>query len=379
MIWLCLALIPIAAMVSWPVAALVIRASHRLGAIDTEPLPGQIKMARRKIPNTGGIAIFAGFIAPLTLILLLLPGANATASDSSLIPTDAIEQLPDLAARIPSALWLIACTTALHLLGLIDDRRPLGPFIKLALMAAISIAFILGTNSRLLTLLDPIAGGPWLSIALTTLWILVVTNAMNFMDNMDGLSGGVAAICAGCFAATAAMHHHWFVASCFTLLAGSLLGFLRFNFPPAKLFMGDGGSLVIGFLLAALAVRISYIQPSTTTVPWHALLTPLAILAVPLYDFVSVTIVRLSQRKSPFVGDLNHFSHRLVRRGLTKRAAVVVIYGFTATTGLSGVLLSHLNSWQATLAATQVLVMLLVVAVFEYSAATAPDSEAGKL
>ncbi|MFZ4574328.1 MAG: MraY family glycosyltransferase, partial [Phycisphaerales bacterium] len=302
--------------------------------------------------------------------------------DFSLIPVDAIENLDELRARIPSACWLLGCTAFLHLLGLVDDRRPLGPFVKLALMLATAAAFTLGTESRMLTFLDPIAGGRWLSVAITCLWIVIVTNAMNFMDNMDGLAGGVAAICAGCFMATAALHHHWFIASTFGLLAGSLLGFLRFNFPPARLFMGDGGSLVIGFLLAVLAVRISYIQPASGgggSTPWHAVLTPLVILAVPIYDFVSVTLVRLSRGKSPFVGDLNHFSHRLVRRGLTKPAAVVVIYGFTTATGLAGVLLSHLSAWQAWLAGAQVLVMLLVVAVFEYSAATAPAEEAGKL
>jgi UDP-GlcNAc:undecaprenyl-phosphate GlcNAc-1-phosphate transferase len=375
MVWICLGLIPIALAISWPLTGLVIRWSFRLGALDTAPLPGQVKMAPRRIPNTGGIAIFWGFAIPLIAATIVLSVAGA---DWQIIPNRHEHLVPVFRERMTNAIALLLCTLAIHGLGLIDDRRPMGPFVKLAFMAGLALIAVLVTDSRMFTLLDLYAGGSWLSVLLTVIWIIVVTNAMNFMDNMDGLSGGVAAICAGCFLATAALHQHWFVACTFALLIGSLLGFLRYNFPPTKIFMGDAGSLVIGFLLAILAVRITYISPLPGP-HWHAVLTPLAILAVPLYDFLSVTILRLAKGKSPFVGDLNHFSHRLVRRGLTKRAAVVIIYGMTTTSGLAGILLSHLLDWQAWLLGVQILVTLLVIAIFEYSVEHAPAGEGGKL
>src|SRR5207244_10275947 len=132
-------------------------------------------------------------------------------------------------------------------------------------------------------------------------------------------------------------------------------GFLVFNFPwggqPATIFMGDGGSLVIGFLLGFLTVRTTYVSAGVEGPglgsAWYGVFMPLVVLAIPLYDFCSVTLIRLSQGKSPFVGDLQHFSHRLVKRGLSKRAAVVVIYGFTAVPAIGGVLLARPGGWPA--------------------------------
>jgi UDP-GlcNAc:undecaprenyl-phosphate GlcNAc-1-phosphate transferase len=137
--------------------------------------------------------------------------------------------------------------------------------------------------------------------------------------------------------------------------------------------MGDGGSLVIGFLLAVLSVRITYVPHASGAVatqagaPWHILLTPLVILAVPLYDFCSVTAIRLSQGKSPFVGDLQHFSHRLVGHGLTSRAAVLVIYGCAAATAIGGIALPRLESWQGLLVGVQTLLILGVLAGYEWA------------
>ena len=132
--------------------------------------------------------------------------------------------------------------------------------------------------------------------------------------------------------------------------------------------MGDGGSLVVGFLIAFLSVRLTYVHPGSPA-RMHALLPliPLLILAVPLYDFCSVTILRLRQGRSPFVGDLQHFSHRLVRHGLSRRAAVVVIYGAAAVTGIGAIAMPKLEPWQAALVALQALLVLLVIALYEWS------------
>jgi UDP-GlcNAc:undecaprenyl-phosphate GlcNAc-1-phosphate transferase len=137
--------------------------------------------------------------------------------------------------------------------------------------------------------------------------------------------------------------------------------------------MGDGGSLVLGLLMGLLTIRATYLPSGANSGQPHAVLTPLVLLAVPLYDLVSVVCLRLRQGRSPFVGDLSHFSHRLVRRGLSRRAAVVVICGCTAVTALGGVALPTLEAWQALLVGGQTLLVVLVLAVVEARAAPPPD------
>jgi UDP-GlcNAc:undecaprenyl-phosphate/decaprenyl-phosphate GlcNAc-1-phosphate transferase len=232
-------------------------------------------------------------------------------------------------------------------------------------------------------MLDVYTGGPWASYVLTLLWVLVITNAMNFLDNMDGLSAGLGAIASACFLAIAVFAGQWFVAAALALLLGSLLGFLWFNKPIASIFMGDGGSLVLGFLLAFLSVRITYAtaaesplatwdlnQPVSpqpqSLMHWYAPLTPLVVLAVPLYDFTTVVLLRLSQGKSPLVGDLQHVSHRLVSRGLTKPLAVVTVCGLAGIVGLAGVLLPGASASEAVLIACQVLLLVIVMAIMEF-------------
>jgi UDP-GlcNAc:undecaprenyl-phosphate GlcNAc-1-phosphate transferase len=291
--------------------------------------------------------------------------------------------LPGLVEKSGDALVLLGGLLVLHVMGLLDDRKPLGPFLKLGVMAAVSLVVIIFTQSRLLTMLDSHVGGPWASVLVTLFWFLVVTNAMNFMDNMDGLSAGVGAIAAALFMVATLVHGQWFVSACLALLVGSLMGFLHFNFPKkggATIFMGDGGSLVLGFLLAFLTTRATYVSPQpaiggTGPSAWYGVFMPLAVLAIPLYDFCSVVTIRLSQGRSPFVGDLQHFSHRLVRLGLSRRAAVLVIYGFTAVTGVSGVALASLAPWQAILVGVQILLLLGVLATLERSRALNAGSQ----
>jgi UDP-GlcNAc:undecaprenyl-phosphate GlcNAc-1-phosphate transferase len=134
--------------------------------------------------------------------------------------------------------------------------------------------------------------------------------------------------------------------------------------------MGDSGSLLLGFLLAFLTIRTTFYDPAFPSLSshWYAVLTPLIVLAVPLYDFTSVTLIRLSQGRSPFVGDLQHLSHRLVNRGLSRAMAVVVICGFTAVTGVGAIFLRVLSPGYAILVGVQTALMLIVLAIFEYAA-----------
>lgn len=410
MVVLALFLLPLALVLSLATTAVVRSISNRLGAHDSPGVAGQQKV-RRRIPNTGGIAIVASFVLPLLAGLAAVSFLSDTtlgsiASAVGVAPDRFLAHLPGIRAQTPLALQLLACVLVLHVLGLIDDRKPLGPFLKLVVMTIPALWIAATSDTRLLTLLDAHVGGPWLSIVITVAWFLVVTNAMNFMDNMDGLSAGVGAIGASCLLAVALMHGQWFVASCLALLIGALAGFLVFNFPwrlkpdgsgGASIFMGDGGSVVLGFLLAFLTTRMTYVsreglvpqpfalpegsgsqmlvQGEVHGPPWYSVLVPLLILAVPLYDFVSVVILRLSQGRSPFVGDQQHLSHRTVRRGVNKRTAVLVLYAFAAATGLSAIPLPTLEPWQALLVGAQAFVLLAGLGLFEWSALRADPGD----
>jgi UDP-GlcNAc:undecaprenyl-phosphate GlcNAc-1-phosphate transferase len=360
----------------------LIALGHRLGTLDSAGVPGQEKAPPRRVPNTGGVAIFWAVAGPMALALaaaytgwldrLPLPSALSSAL---------AEHADGLRSEALHGLVLVLGLLVLHIVGLVDDRRALGPLLKLAIMLGVAGGVVLGTQSRMLTLLDPIAGGAWLSVLLTVLWIVAVTNAVNFLDNMDGLSAGVAWIASACFLAAALIQGQWFIAGTLALLIGALAGFLAFNFPwqargtgpdgrptgGARLFMGDGGSLVVGFLLAFLTVRTTYLGPELGG-GWYGVLMPVLVLAVPLYDLLIVSVIRLRAGRSPMVGDLNHLSHRLVRRGLSQRSAVLAIYGLTAITALPSIGLAGLKPWHAALVGGQVLITLVLIAILEAKA-----------
>ncbi|MEM1186556.1 MAG: MraY family glycosyltransferase [Planctomycetota bacterium] len=343
------------------------RVSTRLGVTDSAPVEGQAKEAPRAIPNTGGIGLFLGITLPMVIGLICAHFVPL----EELGPLSALAPYADgIAERTPLALGLLACLLALHVLGLVDDRRPLGPLVKLAIMLAPALAFPILTETRLLTAADELVGGRWLSVFITAVWIVAVTNAMNLIDNMDGACAGVASVAGACFFSAAMVSEQWFVAATLALLVGSCLGFLVWNKPPAKIFMGDGGSLVIGFLLAFLTVRTTYTGAGPTGEPlaggWYALLMPLLVLSVPLYDMTTVTLIRLRQGRSPFVGDLQHLSHRLVKRRLSKRAAVAIMCGLAGVTGIGGVVLGSLAPWQAILVGGQTGLILIVIAILEW-------------
>ena len=385
-----LSLIIVAIAIALPALWVIRSISLRRNVFDSGGVAGQIKERGKRIPNTGGIAIF---------VALALPLAAALAGSLWLDPADLPQtrwtgalaaHLPGLASSARAGLVLLGCLTLLHVLGLIDDRRPLGPFLKLVIMLVPAATVVVLTDSRLLTMLDAPVGGAWLSIAITVLWIVAITNAINFIDNMDGLCAGVAAVASVFFLLAALLSGQWFVAGTLALLLGALLAFLVFNFPPATMYMGDAGSLVVGFTLAFLTVRTTFVPierwtfytPYSTTTgtgnagPLHAVLMPLLILAVPLYDFITITCLRLYQGKSPFVGDMQHVSHRLVARGLSRRAAVLVLWGFTAVSGCSALLLRSLTVWQAAVVGLQILILFLILAVIEFAGSESPIRKA---
>ena len=307
------------------------------------------------------MAIFAGIVLPLLAAVAALHVPAITGR----LPVDPA-YVRGVAEQTPMALGLVATLAAMHVLGLADDRRALGPYLKLGVQLAAIAAFVVGSDSRVLTFADGWGLGRWPSWIVTVVWIGAITNAFNFLDNMDGLSAGVGAVCTAAFLVAAVTIQQWFVAATLAMLLGSLLGFLCFNFAPASIFMGDSGSLLIGLLLGVLTVRTTYIPRGERWADgWYAVFAPVVVLAVPLYDLIVVSAIRLGRGRSPFVGDTNHFSHRLVARGMSRRTAVLCLYLVTAATSVAAVVLPHVDRAFAPLIFVQTVLILGMVLLLE--------------
>ncbi len=336
---------------------LVRRWARRTGFVDQ---PGGHKQHKNPTPLGGGIAI------TWTLCGALLAGTFAVwlAHQQGWAP-----RLPELlrlhaagvASRLPNVLALVGGALVLHIVGWADDRHPMGPGIKFLVQSLVAGVLVIGFGMRVAEFL-----GESVSLAFSILWIVLIINAFNFLDNMDGLNAGVAAISAAILASAAMQSGQVFVPIVAWALVGTLLGFLAFNFPPATIFMGDAGSLVVGYFLAMLTVLTTYqeFDPARGVMP-YGVLVPVVVLAVPLYDVISVVLVRLRAGDSPFRGDRRHFSHRLTRRGMKPRAAVLTIYLATMATSLAALQLPGATWTRALLILTQTFCVVLIIAILE--------------
>ena len=363
-----LALLLVGFAIALPATWLLVRLGHRVGALDTPGVAGHVKDLRR-VPNIGGIAIFWAVAGPLAAGLVATTFAPDFVAErfASLAP-----HLERIASARGTWITILLGAFAMHLVGLVDDRRALRAWPKLFLQVGIALATTLFSDVRLLAnFLAAYPGGELASVVLTVAWIIVVVNAVNFIDNMDGLAGGIALIAALAFMVATMLTAQWFVASTLALLVGALGGFLVFNVAPARIFMGDGGSLFVGYMLATLAARTVYIDTDHAGYAlgsaWYGVFMPIIVLAIPLYDGVYVTLWRISRGKSPFLGGHEHISHRLVELGLSKRRAVGVLWLLTAVTAMSAIGLGLLRPWQAALVGLQLLGIFAVMAVLETS------------
>lgn len=343
--------------VSMMLTVIVRKAALRRGFFDR---PGGHKQHATPVALGGGIVLTA---VPCAVILVgtALAWLLRDGAPPAWVPGFVQLHLEGIASRFPLVAGIVVGAVVLHVVGLIDDRRPLGPWTKFAFQFAVAIFAAWPMGIRVLEALPAPA-----SILLTVLWIVLITNAFNFLDNMDGLSAGVAAIAAAIFAVASMQAGQVFVPIMAWVLLGTLLGFLPFNFSPARIFMGDAGSLVIGYLMALLPILVTFYDPEQHSKPF-GLLVPLVVLAVPLYDVVSVVTHRLRAGHSPLKGDRRHFSHRLVSRGMTTRGAVCTIYLATAATGLPAILLPRLDWPGAILLVAQCLCVVTIIAILEHA------------
>lgn len=343
-------------MLSVILTGLVRKLAERIGFVAH---PTADRYHRSTVPLGGGIAIFttiaAVIIAAVVAIkFLFVPGRFTWLAESAKInPADFLGKLYQLVI-------ILLCALILFLLGLWDDKKHLGPFFKLIVQFAVAVTAAAFADVRVEFFIENIT----ITSALSAIWIVLIINAFNFLDNMDGASAGIAVIVASILLTAAVVSGQVFVSGLAMVFIGVLLGFLVFNFPPAKIFAGDAGSLVIGFLLAMLSLRTTYYHQAQSG-QWYPVFIPLIVMAVPLYDFLSVTILRIKQGKSPLVGDTQHFSHRLKKRGLTDTQTVLTLYLATLCTGLGATFLYQVNLVGAFLIFAQTLLVLAIIAVLE--------------
>jgi len=320
--------------------------------------PAADRYHRSVIALGGGIAIVAtilSFLIAGILIVKFIIEPGSSSFDKSVTINAA-----GFIGKINQLIILIGCIFILFMLGIWDDKKRLGPFFKLAIQFAAAFAAAFFADIRL----EFFIHSKLATSLLSAVWIVLIINVFNFLDNMDGASAGIAAIIAAILFIAATVSGQIFISAFALLFIGTLLGFLVFNFPPAKIFMGDAGSLPMGFMLAVISLKTTYYHQAASGA-WYPVLIPFISMAVPLYDFITVTGLRLSQGKSPFLGDTQHFSHRLRRLGLSDTQTALTLYVATLTTGIGATFLYQVNLAGAILILAQTIMVLAIIAILE--------------
>jgi UDP-GlcNAc:undecaprenyl-phosphate GlcNAc-1-phosphate transferase len=287
----------------------------RTGLVDE---PGVRKIHGEPIPLAGGLAVMTALVAP-ALIALLLLWLQRAGNRLLLDPQTVHLLLHGLGKRSIELTAIFLGGFGILTVGVFDDKYELRPATKFA--GQLLVAALVTAAGARITLFVP---NPVFHYAITILWILTVINAFNFMDNMNGLCAGLGALGAFYFALIAGAAGQYLVALIASLTCGALVGFLPYNFPRARAFLGDSGSHLVGYLLAVLAILPHFYTPKQPRT--FAVLSPLLVLAVPLGDLVWVVLLRWRKGKPFYVGDTNHLSHRLVQFGLTQTRAVLLIW-----------------------------------------------------
>lgn len=303
----------VALLASLGFTAPVRRLALRYGMVDK---PGPRKVHLNPIPLLGGIAIYLGFVLA---ILLTRHGAS--------------EQ---------QIIGILAGATLLAIVGFLDDGGLLHHQVKLFVGMPIAAIFLIasGIRAQLFSQYVPGAAGIILDWCVTIVWVVAITASFSILDHMDGLCAGIAAVAAGFFTISAAMNGQTLVRTLGAATLGAALGFLRWNFNPAKIFMGDGGAMFLGFLMAALGLKI---RPDGTQFP-HTWLVPVLILGVPIFDTLLVSISRARRGLLPFTSPgKDHTAHRLSNLGLGHRGAVLTMYLFAVVLGALALIVPNLS------------------------------------
>lgn len=302
---------------------LVARLGLRLGYVDK---PSARKVHKKPIPRIGGIAIFLAFYTPFLGLFFH--------------QTNILGQL----VSKPELLWLLAGSTLVFLMGVVDDIRGLRAGVKFAVQGvAATMAYAAGLSVTHIALpwAESISLG-WMSLPLTIFWFLLVVNAVNLIDGLDGLAAGVTLFAALTLLALCFLSQKYLVAVGLAALAGACLGFLRYNFNPASIFMGDCGSYFLGYMLAALSILGSFKSQATV-----AALIPIIALGLPLMDTLLAPVRRFILGKRMFQPDKSHIHHKLLQMGFSHRKAVLVMYSITVFLGFATLVMVNARDGQA--------------------------------
>jgi UDP-GlcNAc:undecaprenyl-phosphate/decaprenyl-phosphate GlcNAc-1-phosphate transferase len=303
---------------------------------------GQLKKHTAPVPYLGGLAIYFSFLMGILGALILAP------------PSDS-----------PRVLALLAGGTVVALMGLADDLFSLAPGVKFLFEILAAVLLILfGVR------LEFMPSHPIVGTLLTIFWVVAVTNAVNIIDIMDGLAGGVSLIACLGFVLVPILGPQSFVPLTAAALGGSLLGFLPYNYQPARIYMGDSGALFIGFMLAGIAMGHGYSQFNVV-----ALCAPLFILGVPLYDTALVMMLRFFKGRSMFRGSNDHLALRLRKMGLTVKQTVHWLWGLSVLLAVGAGFLVRLTEKQALVV---VLFFFFIVMFFTIFISSIPMDEEGK-
>lgn len=300
----------------------------RLGVVDK---PSPRKVHQVPMPLMGGLAIYVAFA--LSLLLFSPP-----------------QYIVEFGA-------VVAGATFLAFVGFMDDRRNLGIRTRLIAMAIAAVVLVVaGIQIRLFKT-------PWLDVPITIVWVMAICNALNFLDNIDGLAAGLSAIAAAFFLVIATMQGLTLVSSLAAALLGSAVGFLVYNFNPSSTFMGDMGSLVLGFVLSVLAIKLKFDAP-TFDATW---LVPVFVMVLPVFDINLVVFTRLAEGRSPGQAGKDHTSHRLMSLGFSQRQILFILYGMCTLFGILAVLVSAVPAavgWQIGIVSLVVLAGLYAAMIY---------------
>ena len=324
----------IALIVSLLVMPAVILLAERTGAMDA---PNARKVHKKPIPRIGGLGIYAGFMAA---IIFILPKFGLDAE------------------MFKETLGLIVSGSLIVALGLFDDYKNLPANVKLLGQICAAGVLVVFFGVRIDFMTDPYGGYFYLdnfAIPVTMFWLVGLTNTVNLIDGLDGLAAGVAAIASFTILLIALEQNFILVAVLTAALAGAAVGFLKYNFNPAKIFMGDTGSMFLGFMLAGISVT-----GAVKSVAAIALIVPIFALGLPILDTAFAIVRRVRGGVPIFKPDKGHLHHRLLNAGFTQRQAVLLMYVVSALFGLSAIALTAVSRQIA------VLILLFVVAVIIY-------------
>jgi len=318
-----LGMLIVSAVGSWSLTPLAIRLANHWGAVD---MPGGRKVHAHPMPRLGGLAVFLGFFLPWIVVYNL----NNTVSEK-------FRNFDTL------FVGLALGATAMLLLGIYDDIKGANALTKFVVQIGVSVVlWKIGYNIDQVR--NPwgadIVLPWWLSLPFTVLWIVGVTNAINLLDGIDGLVSGVTAVLATSLAAINVLSNDIVPALLTISLAGACLGFLVWNHAPARIFLGDSGSLTIGMVLACISIISLFDAGATKASP--LLSVPLILFALPVFDTLRVMLTRISRGGSPFKADKTHVHHHLLALGMNHRQAAWTLYAVAAGTGAFAVALSRM-------------------------------------